>query len=225
MIRVRVRYFGPAADDAGLDTETVELTGAPDVSSLLDRLVELHGALEKRKSVLRFAVNREYVGVEGSLADGDEVAVIPPVAGGAPDPPVRIVRDEIDAAGLAGSAVSGSDGAVCAFEGVVRAERGERELEALEYTAYDEMALEEMKKLRAEALERFDVSEVIVVHRLGRLAVGEASVAIVVASPHRADGFGACRFVIDELKERIPIWKKEIWKDGTTTWVDPSEKE
>jgi molybdopterin synthase catalytic subunit len=130
---------------------------------------------------------------------------------------VRLVRDPIDLAAL--QAVTPADGALCLFVGVVRDHNGGRRVLRLEYEAYEEMALLLMEKIAAEARERWRITEVRIVHRLGRLEVGEASVAVAVASPHRREAFEACRYAIDTLKAGVPIWKKEFYADGEV-WLD-----
>ena len=130
---------------------------------------------------------------------------------------VRLTRDAIDLAAL--HDVSPADGALCLFVGVVRSENGGRAVTHLEYESYEEMALREMEAIEDETRRRWLVSDVRIVHRLGRLEIGEASVAVAVASPHRAPAFEACRFVIDTLKRTVPIWKKEFYADGAV-WLD-----
>jgi molybdopterin synthase catalytic subunit len=130
---------------------------------------------------------------------------------------VRLVRTAIDLAALAG--VSPGDGALCLFVGVVRNENRGRDVLRLEYEAYEEMALPLMEEIAAETARRFPVTDVRLVHRLGCLEIGEASVAVAVASPHRAEAFAACRFAIDALKAQVPIWKKELYADGSQ-WLD-----
>jgi molybdopterin synthase catalytic subunit len=130
---------------------------------------------------------------------------------------VRLVREPIDVASLAGG--TAADGAVCLFVGVVRNENRGRAVLRLEYEAYEEMALPLMEEIAAETGRRFPVTGVRLVHRLGRLEIGEASVAVAVCSPHRGESFAACRFAIDTLKAQVPIWKKEIYADGSE-WLD-----
>ncbi|MFH1679974.1 MAG: endonuclease III [Candidatus Eisenbacteria bacterium] len=137
---------------------------------------------------------------------------------------VRLCREPIDVGVLVRSASSPAAGAVCAFQGTVRAEGEKDPLAALEYTAYEEMAIREMERLREETIARFGVKEVLIVHRIGRLAVGEASVAVVVSAAHREEAFAACRHAIDALKSSVPIWKKEISKSGGSAWVEPRGK-
>lgn len=133
------------------------------------------------------------------------------------DSAVRLVREVIDVVAL--HATSPADGALALFLGVVRNENGGRAVLYLEYEAYDEMALSMMEDIAAQARERWPVSEVRLVHRLGRLEIGAASVAVAVASPHRAEAFAACRWVIDTLKATVPIWKKEFYADGAV-WLE-----
>jgi molybdopterin synthase catalytic subunit len=130
---------------------------------------------------------------------------------------VRLVREPIDVASLAGTATG--DGAVCLFVGVVRNENQGRPVLRLEYEAYEEMAVPLMEEIAAEARSLFPVTDVRLVHRLGRLEIGEASVAVAVSAPHRAGAFAACRFAIDALKARVPIWKKEFYSDGSA-WLE-----
>jgi molybdopterin synthase catalytic subunit len=130
---------------------------------------------------------------------------------------VRLVREPIDLASLSGT--TPGDGALCLFVGVVRNENGGRPVLRLEYEAYEEMALPLMRQIAGETHARFPVTLVRLVHRLGALEIGEASVAVAVASPHRAEAFAACRFAIDTLKAQVPIWKKELYADGSA-WLD-----
>jgi molybdopterin synthase catalytic subunit len=130
---------------------------------------------------------------------------------------VRLVREPIDLAAL--QSASAADGAVCLFVGVVRNENRGREVVGLEYEAYEEMALPLMEEIAAETRRRFPVTRVSLVHRLGSLAIGDPSVAVAVASPHRDEAFQACRHTIDTLKAKVPIWKKEHYADGSA-WLD-----
>ena len=130
---------------------------------------------------------------------------------------VRLTREPIDVAALA--ATDPGDGAACLFLGVVRNENGGRAVRHLEYEAYEAMALPLMEEIAAEARRRFPVTEVRLVHRLGRLEIGEASVAVSVTAPHRGAAFEACRYAIDTLKATVPIWKKEFYADGAV-WLE-----
>ena len=130
---------------------------------------------------------------------------------------VGLTREPIDAAAL--STPSAADGAVCVFLGVVRNENGGRRVRHLEYEAYEEMALPLMEQIAAETQRKWAVTDVRIVHRLGRLEIGEASVAVVVTAPHRGAAFEACRHAIDTLKATVPIWKKEFYADGAV-WLE-----
>jgi molybdopterin synthase catalytic subunit len=134
---------------------------------------------------------------------------------------VRLVREPIDLVAL--QVVTSSDGALCLFVGVVRDHNDGRRVLRLEYEAYEEMALPLMEKIAAEARTRWPVTDVRLVHRLGRLEIGETSVAVAVVSPHRGDAFAACRYAIDTLKATVPIWKKEFYADGAAWLEKPGE--
>ena len=180
-------------------------------------------------SGIAVSVNAEYAQAAHILHDGDEVGLLPPVSGGALRVHgeslwtraavsrmfvVALTREPIDADKIVAAAKSGEDGAVVVFDGIVRNHsRGRRTLH-LDYEAYEEMAVKQMRELGKKARERFGVRQVTMVHRLGRLEIGETSVLIVVASAHRAAAFEACRWLIDTLKQTVPIWKKETFADG-----------
>jgi molybdopterin synthase catalytic subunit len=166
------------------------------------------------------AVNQEYVGAGHALREGDEVALLPPVSGGAGEPPfVRIVYDRIVPHDIIPPLERPEDGAIAIFDGIVRNHSRGRATRYLEYQAYEPMALRKMEELAAEARERFAIRNVALVHRLGHLEVGESSVVIAVFSAHRAAAFDACRWLIDTLKQTVPIWKKEFFEDGAV-WAD-----
>jgi molybdopterin synthase catalytic subunit len=199
----------------------------PERSSSADllRLVSAGNArIAGMLAVSAVAVNQQYAGPETVLHEGDEVALMPPVSGGSGAESLRsahcaLVRERIDAAELLSRIKRGDDGAAVVFDGVVRNNtRGRRTL-YLEYEAYEEMALRQMEALAGKALGQFPVRDVAIVHRLGRLEIGETSVLIVVASAHRAAAFEACRWLIDTLKRTVPIWKKEHFEDGAV-WAD-----
>lgn len=132
---------------------------------------------------------------------------------------VEIIDDPIDSRGVMEGIKAGSDGAVCIFDGIVRDNTRGRQTLYLDYEAYRDMALEQMRRLASDAIEKFGVRDVALVHRLGRLNVGESSVLVVVASAHRGAAFDACRWLIDTLKKTVPIWKRETFADGVV-WAD-----
>ena len=223
-IRVRLLAFGALKTIVHGGAESRDLPGGASVDDLLGLLCRegLTDAASLRSAAI--AVNQQYSPRSYILRDGDEVAILPPVSGGleagdASTPLVALVRERIDGAGIERAVKSGADGAVCVFDGIVRDNTRGRRTMYLDYEAYEEMALQQMHLLRSEAVEHFGVREVAIVHRLGRLTVGETSVFIAVASAHRGAAFDACRWVIDTLKKTVPIWKKEQFVDGAA-WAD-----
>lgn len=223
-MRVQVLFFGMLREIAGKPADELEL---PEGASVRD-VIRYYGSqiprLEQCLASLAFAVNQHYAGPETKLNDHDEVALLPPVSGGAMaaeqcEKHSRITREPIDTQQTLNRLKRGNDGAALVFEGVVRNQtRGRRTL-YLDYEAYEPMALEEMDALAEQALINFQIRDVAIVHRLGRLQIGETSVLIAVASAHRAAAFEACRWLIDTLKRKVPIWKKEYFEDGAV-WAD-----
>src|SRR5450432_1522130 len=232
-MRVRVLFFGMLKDAAGKSSDEIEIEDGASVRDLLAHCEARIPRLKEAMGSLAVAVNRQYAGPDTKLKAGDEVALLPPVSGGAPDgagetprrqPAGRrryalIVRERIDTAGFLACLKCGEDGAALVFEGVVRNQTRGRKTLYLDYEAYEVMALNEMEKLAQAALERYHVRDVRAVHRLGRLEIGESSIVIAVASAHRGAAFEACRWLIDTLKKTVPIWKKEYFEDGAV-WAD-----
>ena len=223
MMQVRVISFGILKDWMGSPATTVELPEGASVGELLGRLGE--SAPSELLKGIAVSVNAEYATAAQVLKEGDEVGLLPPVSGGAAEaavgPPERkayeftaLTRDPFDTQALIAAAKRSEDGAVVVFDGIVRDNsRGRRTLH-LDYEAYEEMAARQLRSLAAEARSRYGVRHVTLVHRLGRLHIGETSVLIIVASAHRAQAFDACRWLIDTLKKTVPIWKKETFADG-----------
>jgi len=206
-MRVTVRLFAGLREQAGrsrLELEDVERVA--DVWARLDLGEEPPGLL--------YAVNREYVEPTQALADGDEVALIPPVSGGA----FRLVDGPLDVAAVLGEVEDRDAGGVASFVGTVRRRSRGRDVLHLEYEAYEEMAEPMLERLAAELTERHGLCSVAIHHRVGRVEIGEASVAIAVSAPHRAAALAACREAIDTLKETIPLWKKEVYTGGEE-WI------
>lgn len=223
-MRVRVLLFGMLKDLAGKSSDSMDL---PDHACVRDVLARYESTIPRFKDSLpslAFAVNQQYAKAETTLHDGDEVALLPPVSGGRDDATNKsrhaaIVHDRIDAQQIRSTLSSPEDGAVAIFEGIVRNHSRGRKTLYLDYEAYEDMALQEMESLAEQALREFKIREVAIVHRLGRLEIGETSVLIVVASAHRGPAFDACRWLIDTLKRKVPIWKKEYFEDGAV-WAD-----
>lgn len=218
-MQVRVLYFGTLKDIFLTDQANLDLPENTTVSSLLDHFRQLHPERGSLWNVLAVAVNQEYAYPQHLLHEGDEVALLPPVSGGAPDTVVQLFREPIPADKLIAEIKQGEDGAVVVFDGIVRNNTRGRKTLFLDYEAYEEMALRLMNELASEAIKKYGVRAVTLVHRLGKLEVGETSVLIVVASAHRGQAFDACRWIIDTLKKSVPIWKKEHFEDGAV-WAD-----
>jgi molybdopterin synthase catalytic subunit len=170
---------------------------------------------------LAVAINQQYAGADVPLNSNDEIALLPPVSGGlsADQPLVRLVRECIVPHDIVPAMERAEDGAIVIFDGVVRNHSRNRKTLYLEYEAYEAMALTKLQELVAEAVRRFAIRNVALVHRLGHLEIGESSVLIAVFSAHRAPAFEACRWLIDALKRTVPIWKKEYFEDGAV-WAD-----
>lgn len=231
-MQVKVRYLGMLKELTGREEEPVHVADGALVGDLYAALQQRIPHLQQFRHSIALAVNYEYSGSETPLHEGDEVALIPPVSGGAPDESISsettamqatehaaLVRAPIDGAAITTAIKQPDDGAVVVFDGIVRNQtRGRRTL-YLDYTAYEPMALRQMEQLAQQAMASYAIRDVWVVHRLGRLQIGESSVYIAVASAHRAAAFEACRWIIDTLKKTVPIWKKEYFEDGAV-WAD-----
>jgi len=223
-MQVRVLFFGILKDLAGRSSDTLSL---PDHASAADVVSHYQQRLSTNKGIfnsIAISVNQEYARPDMKLRSGDEIALLPPVSGGAEqatktNAKAFITREIIDTAAPLATIKRPDDGAAIVFEGIVRNNtRGRRSL-FLDYEAYENMALKEMESLVARALDQFQIRDAVIIHRLGRIEVGETSVLIIVASAHRAAAFEACRWLIDTLKRTVPIWKKEYFEDGAV-WSD-----
>lgn len=217
-MRVTLLTFGILRDWLPA-TASHDLPEGSTVDDLLEACLRAVPERSRFSSSLAVAVNREYARGGHRLAEGDEVALLPPVSGGSDlrpraEPLVRLIREPIVPAEIVPPLERPEDGAVVVFDGIVRNHSRGRTTHYLEYEAYEAMALAQMQALAAEALQRFAIRNVALVHRLGRLEIGEPSVLIAVYSAHRAAAFDACRWLIDTLKQTVPIWKKEFFADG-----------
>jgi len=202
-MRVKVRLFAGLRERAGVAERELEgVTRVSDVWAALGLGDEPEGLL--------YAVNRRYAERERELADGDEVALIPPVSGGA----FRVTEEPLSLEAVVDEVADESAGAVATFLGTVRRESRGRTVLYLEYEAYAEMAEDVMAQLAAELEQRYDLWAVAIHHRVGRVEIGEASVIIAVSAPHRQDALAACKDAIDTLKQTVPLWKKEVYEGG-----------
>ncbi|MEP6813400.1 MAG: molybdenum cofactor biosynthesis protein MoaE [Actinomycetota bacterium] len=206
-MRVSVRLFAGLRERAGTARLDVD-----DVERIDDVWAKL--GLGDEPAGLLYAVNREYVERGAALQDGDEVAVIPPVSGGA----FRISSEPLDLARAVEEASSDDAGAVATFVGTVRRRSRDRDVLYLDYEAFEEMAEPMLARLADELTAKHGLSKVAIHHRVGRVEIGEPSVVIAVSAPHRAAALDACREAIDTLKETIPLWKKEVYAGGEE-WI------
>ncbi|HMU39309.1 MAG TPA: molybdopterin converting factor subunit 1 [Pseudomonadota bacterium] len=215
-MKVSVRYFALLKERLGKDRETVELPDGASVSELLSRLSERQPFVAASRKAVQVAVNQEFMPETTVLADGDEVALIPPVAGGAPH--VRLSQTPLDPAEVFSAVAAPGQGGIVMFVGIVRDHNEGKEVVRLDYEAYDDMALKKMADLAARIEGEHAGAKVAMVHRVGSLSVGDAAVVLAASAPHRPEAFAACRAAIEALKHEVPIWKKEFSKDGAT-WL------
>src|SRR3989454_5398236 len=204
-MQVTVRLFATYREVAGSKELKVQLAAGATVRSLLDAIYETHPRLKGYEESMILAVNHEFVDAASTLREGDEVALMPPVSGGA-DPMIEIQGKAIDVEAVVDSVRRDDAGAVVLFLGSVRADPG---VEALDYEVYRPMALKKMHEIAETARKKFGVLEVSIVHRLGRIKLGGDSVAIAASAPHRAEAFAAALWAMDEVKKVVPIWKAE----------------
>lgn len=214
-MQIRILYFAVAREKAGLDSEVVRFDGVR-VDDLLVELVRLRPALSAVVRRLRVAVNQAFASPDTPLADGDEVALIPPVSGGAGV--FRVTDEPLSLDEVVRAVATEEHGGVVTFTGVVRARSRGKQIVRLEYQAYRPMAERKMAEIAAGIATEIPGVRVAIVHRVGVLGVGEAAVVIAASAAHRAQAFDACRAAIDRLKESVPIWKKEISEDGEE-WI------
>lgn len=222
-IKIRVLFLGPAKDLTNCQETVLDLPQGSSVSKAIDLLSQLFPPLKSQLHHYRFAVNAEYADSENLLTDGDELAIIPPVSGGTFDVEtkifVKLTDKPIEFSELLSFVASPNAGAIVSFIGTVREFSHGKGVVALTYEAYEPMATKELGRIAEEMVKGWQLCKVAIVHRVGKLSVGEISVAIVVSAPHRADAFAAARHAIERIKEIVPIWKREQFADGTVQWV------
>jgi len=230
-MRIRVLLFGQLKDIVGRQEESLDLQPGASLASVVAHYAEKFPRFKPLAGTIACSINQEYAVASAVLCENDEIGLLPPVSGGKTPvaPPASdvslqlehcaIVREKIAVQEIADSLKAPQDGATAIFEGIVRNNTRGRRTVYLDYEAYESMALNEMEKLAQAALANFKVRDVRLVHRLGRLEIGETSVLVVVASAHRGPAFDACRWLIDTLKKTVPIWKKEHFEDGAV-WAD-----
>lgn len=226
-MRVRVLFFGRLKEIVGRAEEDAEMSEGARVEDLFARYGSRFPQLAEFRPSVVASVNQEFAAWRTPLTHGDEVAFLPPVSGGeaqgagtqVSEDVFELVRKPIRTVELVALVKAPGDGAVAIFDGIVRNHSGGRPTLYLEYEAYEAMALAKMREIGAEIHRRFAIHRVAMVHRLGRLDIGETSVWIAISAPHRGSAFDACRFAIDTLKATVPIWKKEFFRDGAV-WAE-----
>lgn len=226
-MRATVLFFAHLREAAGKDRVEIELPEGASVDSLRDAVEDRIPGLRSRLARYPVVVDGRVAGAGDSLHDGAEVAWLPPVAGGKPEArglavEGRLTREAIDVSALIHAVAGSGMGAVALFLGTVRDHEGERRVERLEYEAYERLAEQRLAAVLEEALARWPEARVGVLHRLGMLELGEISVAVAAASPHRAEAFECCRFVIERVKASVPIWKRSFGPQGAA-WVEGQE--
>lgn len=229
-LTVHVRAFASLREALGAGEIVLSVPSGATVSDLLARLAALYPDANLPDRRLTVAVNRVYAPPDKVLADGDEVALLPPVSGGSGMQEgsrkarlIELTREPISLDEVARRVAGPDRGGITLFVGTVRGVTGEVQTDYLEYEAYPEMAEAVLTQIAAEAQARWPgISAVSIVHRLGRLEVGDISIAIAVAAPHRHDTFPACHYIIDRVKQIAPIWKREVGPDGAA-WVEGPE--
>lgn len=223
-MKVTVLYFAVFRERVGRDEEPLELPAGARVADAIEALAARHPAIGALRGRFRVAVNQDFTDDGHALADGDELALIPPVAGGAEAAArhARLIGEPLSLdrciAAVAGPGAGATMGGIVTFTGMVRRQSRGTIVDHLEYEAYGSMAVRELVRLCDEIEAEIPGTRLAVEHRVGHLVVGDIAVVIAAAAPHRAEAFTACRAMIDRLKDRVPIWKKEVGEDGAE-WV------
>jgi molybdopterin synthase catalytic subunit len=222
-VHIRVLFFGSARDAVEANELDLAVAAPATVASAFHSLKTRFSTLERFGRSLLFAVNQEYATPETELKENDELAVFPPVSGGScdyrcPHDFFELTTEPIDVGEVARRVVLPECGATVTLDGYAREWTNGKQTLYLVYEAYDAMALTEMQRLGAEAHKQFEIAHIGIVHRTGRIDIGETSVVIAASAPHRRAAFEACEWAIKELKRTVPIWKKEIFEGGET-WV------
>ena len=226
-MRVRMLFFGMVKDLVGRSSELAEFPPGTDLRAIFDAYAVRYPRLRELTGSIVMARNQEFADISTSITEDDEVAFLPPVSGGdGMDSELRqdgnfvaLTRHAIDTRAVIARLLTGAEGAVITFEGTVRNNTKGRATRCLDYECYESMALKTMLNIGLEVAAQYEVGRVAMVHRLGRILIGETSVAVIVTAPHRGPAFEAARAAIDRLKKRVPIWKKEHFVDGEV-WVE-----
>ena len=219
MISIKVRLFAALKEIIGKNQLDLQITEGSTVKDVIAVIEETYPAVKKIIKISKYAVNMEYTETEKKLAEGDEITIIMPVSGGVysaseTNMHIEITGEKIDDAKVLDFISDISAGSVLLFNGTVRDNDDGRPVEYLYYEAYEEMAVKEIKKLISAAFNKYNILKVCVIHRTGKMDAGEISISIGVSSPHREDSYLASKFLIDNIKETVPVWKKEMFEEG-----------
>jgi len=219
-LRITVQYFAFIRQRLGKDSEELEIPAGCDLRSFSEHWLSLYPEHKAILDFARLAVGDAYAGPDYQLVDGDEVAFIPPVSGGAgsEQDKVRLTHEDLEWGGAEKLLNTEGSGAVATFRGVIRKHAEGKEVVQLSYHSKESMALKMMHAERDRVMARGDITDVAIWHRLGTLKVGELAVEIAVSSPHRAEAFEECRAIIESFKKDIPVFKHEVFADGTESW-------
>lgn len=218
LMQIQVLYFAVFRERLGTSAETIELSAPATVADAIAALSARHPPIAALRGRFRVARNQAFALDDEPLADGDELALIPPVAGGNAAPYAVVLPTELSLDRCLAHVRSAEAGGIVTFTGMVRRQNRGQTIDHLEYEAYGEMAVKEMQALILEIEADLPGTRLAVEHRVGRLAIGDLAVVIAAAAPHRAEAFAACRAMIDRLKDRVPIWKKETSTTGVE-WI------
>jgi molybdopterin synthase catalytic subunit len=218
-VRIRVLFFGILRDVTGLREDSIDVPEGGRASAVFDQYAARFPRLREMSASIVLAVNQKFCAPSARLSDGDELAMLPPVSGGTDGHYFALTRDAIDAAALGRLILEGEDGAIVTFEGVTRNNTKGRPTRYLDYECYEPMALKTMAEIGREIAREHQISRIAMVHRLGRVEIGETSVVVIATAPHRRPAFEAALEGINRLKRRVPVWKKEYFADGEV-WVD-----
>jgi molybdopterin converting factor subunit 1 len=226
-MHIRVLFFGQLKDICGRSTDNLELPDNSSAGAVFDHYATEFPTLSAMAGSIVLARNQEFAPSSALLADGDEVAFLPPVSGGAYLDQIldeaghifALTRDPIDPRAIESALLEGHDGALVTFQGVVRNNTRGRATLRLEYECYEAMAIRKMAEIGRQIAGEFAISRIAMVHRLGRMEIGEASVIVVAVAPHRKPAFDAALEGINRLKKLVPVWKKEFFEDGEV-WVE-----
>ena len=221
-MRVKVNFFALYRERAGQSQVSLEFSPGTTVAGLVGEIRHLFPNLAPPTVEIVVAVNAEYAEPYVLLRDGDDVALIPPVSGG--EDMIEITFQPLQPEKVTAKVRKDTNGAVVTFLGTTRLFADGKKVLYLEYEAYEEMALKELEKIRQEIRSEWNIEDIAIAHRLGRVDIGEISLVVALASPHRKEAFHACHEAVDRLKERVPIWKKEYLEDGYH-WVACDEHE